>query len=157
MRLIGVDVGERRIGLAVSDPLGTIASPLRVIDRRESDDPIAEILNETAILDAEGIVVGMPFTLRGEMGPAAQRIDEFVTELRERAGVPVHTIDERMTTATAERDMIGDGVSREERRQSIDKVAAALILQGYLNGIALRNPPDDQRPDDPTEYDDEAI
>lgn len=133
MRLLGVDPGERRIGLAVSDPLGTIASPLRVVDCRLTDDPIAEVLEAAQTAGAEGRVVGMPLTLRGEMGPAAQRVAEFVEQLRERSPVPVHVIDERLTSAVAERDMAGAGISAQQRRGTVDKIAAALILQSYLD------------------------
>ena len=133
MRLLGVDAGERRMGLAVSDPLGTIASPLRVIDRTECGDPIEEILREAAACEAEGIVVGMPLTLRGEMGPAAARIERFIEQLRERSSLPVYVVDERLTTKAAEHDMAGAGLSSRQRRGSVDKVAAALILQRYLD------------------------
>ena len=128
-----MDVGERRIGLAVSDPTGMIASPLCVIDRQQTADPAGEIIAHAGELGAGAIVVGMPLTLRGEVGPAAQRMEQFVAALRERSPVPVEVIDERLTTAVAERDMIGAGVSGQARRGSVDKVAAALILQRYLD------------------------
>ena len=134
MRTLGLDVGERRIGIAISDPLGMIASPLRVLDRKETTDPIGDIIADAQLHEVETIVVGMPLTLRGEMGPAAQLMQEFVDKLRERSPVPVETIDERLTTKVAERDMIEAGMSREGRRETIDKVAAALILQRYLDG-----------------------
>lgn len=133
MRTLGLDVGERRIGIAISDPLGMIASPLRVLDRKETTDPIGDIIAEAQTLEVETIVVGMPLTLRGEIGPAAELMQEFVDTLRERSPVPVEIIDERLTTKVAERDMIGAGMSREGRRETIDKVAAALILQNYLD------------------------
>jgi len=133
MRLLGLDVGARRIGIAVSDPQGMIASPLRVLDRKETTDPIGDIITEAQRLEVEGIIVGMPLTLRGEMGPAAQLMQEFIDKLRARSPVPVETIDERLTTKVAERDMIDAGMSREGRRETIDKVAAALILQRYLD------------------------
>lgn len=133
MRTLGLDVGERRIGIAVSDPLGMIASPLRVLDRKETTDPIGDIIAEAQIREVEAIVVGMPLTLRGGIGPAAKLMQEFVDKLRERSPVPVEIIDERLTTKVAERDMIEAGMSREGRRETIDKIAAALILQRYLD------------------------
>ena len=141
MRLLGLDVGERRIGLAISDPLGTIASPLRVLDRKETTDPIGEIIAEAQALEVETIVVGMPLTLRGEIGPAAELMQEFVEKLRARSPIPVEIIDERLTTKVAERDMIRAGMSREGRRETIDKVAAALILQSYLDGAEQQTTP----------------
>ena len=134
MRLLGLDVGARRIGIAISDPLGMIASPLRVLDRKETTDPIGDIIAEAQTLEVEGIIVGMPLTLRGEIGPAAELMQEFVEQLRARSPIPVEITAERLTTKVAERDMLGAGISREERRESIDKIAAALILQRYLDG-----------------------
>jgi putative Holliday junction resolvase len=133
MRALGVDVGERRIGLAVSDPSGVIASPLGVIDRADDDDPVAQILRCAQELKAEVIVVGMPVDLRGEEGVAAQRMGEFVAQLRERSPVRVETCDERLTSAAAARAMREAGLSERERRGQVDKVAAALILQTWLD------------------------
>ncbi len=133
MRALGVDMGERRIGLAVSDPSGLIASPLEVITREEGDDPVATILRRAEELAAEVIVVGMPVDLRGEMGPAAERMSEFVERLRERSPVPVETCDERLTSAAAARAMQEAGLTERDRRGQVDKVAAALILRTWLD------------------------
>ncbi len=146
MRLLGVDPGERRIGLAVSDASGTIATPLRVIDCAEVGDPIDEIVAQAQAVGARGIVVGMPLTLRGEMGPAAQRVADFVQRLRERSHIPVHVMDERLSTAAAERDMAGAGIRGAGRREQVDKVAAALILQRYLDIEKARRRRDRRQP-----------
>ncbi|MEZ4271934.1 MAG: Holliday junction resolvase RuvX [Myxococcota bacterium] len=134
-RILALDVGSVRIGVAMSDPLGITAQPLSVIDRRRSD----ALANIQALIDEYGatrIVVGLPLRLDGSEGPAVQAINDFVTQLRESlAGRPVdvETWDERLSTKQAERLMIDAGVRRQKRRQSIDKVAATLILQSYLD------------------------
>lgn len=137
MRLLGVDPGERRIGLAVSDPEGKVATPVGVIDRQVVADAAGAVLARARELGAEGIVVGMPVTLRGEVGPAAERVGQFVEELKGSGELPVTVYDERLTTAAAERAMLEAGASRRARRESLDKVAAALILQAYLDRQAV--------------------
>jgi len=133
MRALGVDVGERRIGLAVSDPSGLIASPLAVLRRAEGDDAVGEIVARADELGAKVIVVGMPVDLRGELGVAAQRMAEFVEALRARSPVPVETWDERLTSAAAARAMREAGLTERDQRGQVDKVAAALILQSWLD------------------------
>ena len=133
MRALGADVGERRIGLAVSDPSGLIASPLAVLRRAEGDDAVGEIVARADELGAKVIVVGMPVDLRGELGVAAQRIAEFVEALRARSPVPVETWDERLTSAAAARAMREAGLTERDQRGQVDKVAAALILQSWLD------------------------
>jgi len=133
MRLLGVDAGERRIGLAVSDEEGKIATPIGVIDRRAVPDAADAVISRARELDAEGIVVGMPVTLRGRAGPAARRVQEFVGELMNAGELPVTVCDERFSTVAAENAMLEAGLSRRARRAKIDKVAAALILQAYLD------------------------
>ncbi len=132
IRVLGLDVGSVRIGVALSDPLGVTAQPLEVIHRRERDpwQRIVELVEEYGV---ERIVVGRPLRLEGDEGPAVAAVDEFVGRLAGRVAVPIETWDERLTTAQAERLMIEGGVRRAKRRQSIDRVAAALILQSYLD------------------------
>lgn len=131
-RLLGVDAGRVRVGVALSDPLGMIAQPLEVIDRKR-DDPFKRIATLVAEHEVEGIVVGLPSRLDGSSGEAVQAIERFVEKLRQKVTVPIELWDERMTTALAERTLIDAGVRREARRERIDKVAAALILQSYLD------------------------
>jgi putative Holliday junction resolvase len=128
-RVIAFDPGSKRIGVAISDPLRIVASPLTVID---AHDPWQEI---EALLEEYGptvIVVGLPVSLSGDEGPAAVRARAFGEELERRTGRPIEWVDERFTTKTAEEALIEGGVRRRERRLSVDKVAAAVILQHYL-------------------------
>ncbi len=133
MRALGVDVGERRIGLAVSDPSGLIASPLEVLLRSPGDDAVGEIVARAEELGAEVIVVGMPVDLRGELGVAAQDMERFVEALRARSSAPVETCDERLTSVAAARAMREAGLTERDRRGQVDKVAAALLLQSWLD------------------------
>jgi putative Holliday junction resolvase len=133
MRALGVDAGERRIGLAMSDPSGLIASPLEVLVIEEDDDPVAAVTARARDLAAECIVVGMPIDLRGEEGVAAQNMQQFVDALRQATELPVETCDERMTSAVAARSMQEAGLTERDRRGQVDKVAAALILQTWLD------------------------
>ena len=134
MRVMGVDVGTKRIGVALSDPTGKIASPLTVIevaeDEAENVRRVAELARQHG---AELIVVGLPRTLRGTEEQAAQAASEFASRLAEASGLRVVLWDERLTTAQAERAMLEAGMRRERRRQQVDKVAAAVILQSYLD------------------------
>jgi putative Holliday junction resolvase len=133
-RVVGIDLGTRRIGVAVSDPSGVIASPYAVIER--SADPaddhrsLARIVGEVG---AGRVVVGLPLSLSGELGPAARAAQEEVETLAEVLEVPVETHDERLTTVTAVRAMQGVGTKREVRRRVVDKVAAAVMLQSWLD------------------------
>ena len=133
MRALGVDAGERRIGLAVSDASGLIASPLEVLTIEEGADAAALVAGRARDLDVEAIVVGMPIDLRGEEGVAAQNMRGFVERLREATDLPVKTCDERMTSAVVARSMQEAGLSERDRRGQVDKVAAALILQTWLD------------------------
>jgi putative Holliday junction resolvase len=137
-RALGVDLGSRRIGLALTDPTRTIASPHDVLmrgkDHAADHDAILGIAREC---DVSTIVVGLPLSLSGKAGPAARATQEEVEELRARAahaGINVVAHDERLTTVTAERSLIEGGVRRDARRQVVDKVAAAVMLQAWLDG-----------------------
>ena len=139
MRTIAFDIGTRRVGVAVSDPAGLIATPVQVVMR--SGDPArdaAALAKLAEVNEAGRIVAGLPVTLRGDEGPAAQQVREFIELLREHAAVEVVLWDERLTTVIAERAMIQADASRGRRRETVDQVAAALILQSYLDA---RNAP----------------
>lgn len=131
-RILGLDPGERRIGVALSDPTGTIASPHSVIDRRSADpaNVVRELCEEYAV---NLIVVGLPTGLSGSEGPSAKAARAFGARVSEAAGLPVEYQDERFTTVTAEAALLEGGVRRERRREVRDKVAAAVILQTYLD------------------------
>jgi putative Holliday junction resolvase len=133
-RALGVDLGERRIGLALSDPSRTVASPHDVL--RRSGDPAADrraIVAAAVEVGAGVIVVGLPLSLSGKTGPAARAALDEVEAMRAIAGeIEIVLHDERLTTVTAERALIEGGVRRDARRQVIDKVAAAVMLQSWL-------------------------
>lgn len=140
-RALGVDLGSRRIGVALSDESGTAASPLTVVERvtdRASDHET--ILGLALEHNAATIVVGLPLRMDGGVGPAARRVLSEVDELRRWVGdrVRVEVHDERLSTVTAERALAAGGVRRHRRRQKIDKVAAAVILQAWLDAQGSR-------------------
>ncbi len=128
MRILGIDYGEKRIGVAVSDPLGIIAQGIAVIGNIEE---LAKIIGQYEKIDE--IVVGLPKRMSGEIGIQAQKVLEFVERLKVAYPIPVSTWDERLTTAAAERTLISAGLSREKRKKVIDRSAAAYILQSYLD------------------------
>jgi putative Holliday junction resolvase len=133
MRLLGLDVGDKTIGLALSDESATLASGLRTIRRvglKEDLRQLAEVAREHEVGE---VVVGLPRSLDGSEGPQARKVLAFVQALKKVVNVPVATWDERFTTVAAEHALIEGGVSRERRKGLVDKVAAVLILQGYLD------------------------
>ncbi len=131
-RYLGLDPGERRIGVAISDELGIIATPHTVIDRKR--EAVAARLRELCSeLDISTIVVGLPTTLAGEEGPAAAEARRFGRWVAEATGLAVEFADERYSTVVAEDALIEGGMRRSRRRQTKDKVAAAVMLQGHLD------------------------
>ncbi len=132
MAILALDVGERRIGVAVSDPGDTFALPLRTIERTRLRDDLATILELARESRATTIVVGDPLTLEGKRGIAAAKIDEFVERLRRAYDGPIERVDERLTTALVTRELIDADVSRAKRRRVVDQLAAAAILETYL-------------------------
>lgn len=140
MRYMGLDVGDKRIGVALSDEGATIASPRETLPRRSNRKDIAYLLDLARREEVGEILVGMPFSLDGSEGPQARKVSRFVDALRAETPIPIETWDERLTTAFAERALIEGDVSRARRKKSIDRVAAALILQSYLD--ARRERPD---------------
>ncbi|MBT8199466.1 MAG: Holliday junction resolvase RuvX [Acidimicrobiia bacterium] len=129
-RLMGIDYGTKRVGIALSDPTHLIASPLMVCDRETAIDVIAGAVRAH---DVESIVIGMPTSLSGEDGPSAAAARAFASEVANTTGLAVEVEDERFTSVLAERSMIESGTKRSDRRKSLDGVAAALILQSYLD------------------------
>lgn len=130
---MGLDVGDRRIGVSISDPQGLLGQSLKVIQRtslKKDIQAIGELAKEN---DVGKIVVGLPRQMDGTIGPQALKAEEFARELERRLGIPVILWDERLTTVAAERLMIEAGLRREKRREKIDAVAAALLLQSYLD------------------------
>jgi len=133
MRLMGLDVGDKRIGIALSDEGFVIASPEETLERRGNRKDIAHLLDLAQREDVSEILVGMPLSLNGSEGPQAQKVGRFIEALRAETDIPVTTWDERLTTVSAERALLEGDVSRAKRKKTIDRVAAALILQGYLD------------------------
>ncbi len=134
MRALGLDIGQKTIGLAVTDEAGIAAHPLGVIQRAGTDSDVSTIQTLVAERDITDVVIGMPFELSGRVGHRARRVQEFAAALRARLpqAVQFHEQDERFTTAEAERVLIDADLSREKRRGVIDQQAAALILQTWL-------------------------
>jgi len=132
MSLLALDVGSKRIGVAVADPTGTFALPLTVIDRTNLKADLLRISELAAEYNAQEMVVGDPVTLSGGRGPAAENIDRFVEQLARVFAGRIHRVDERMTTAQATKSLIAADVSRSKRKTVVDKMAAALILETFL-------------------------
>ncbi len=132
-RILGLDVGERRIGVALSDAEARLATPLTTIAARPPEQAlqrIARLVQEHSIV---ALVVGLPLTLRGEVGPQATLVQGFARQLEEQLALPVHLFDERLSTAAADQMLRELGVKPEKRKQQIDQVAAAIILQDFLD------------------------
>lgn len=134
-RLLAVDYGAKRLGVAISDPTRTIASPLTTLVRRTGKRPpwaeLVRLIDENEIAE---LVVGLPLDLSGDEGAWAAEVREFGGELTRRTGLPVHWVDERLTSVQAERAVRGSGLKRSDRedKSRVDAAAAALILQAYL-------------------------
>jgi putative Holliday junction resolvase len=141
MRALGLDLGERRIGVALSDSAGTMATPYEVVTRSGSPardhDRLAELVDETG---AEIVVAGLPLSLDGSRGPAAERIESELADLRQRLPVPVETWDERLSTVEAERRLRSAGMGGRRRRHVVDQLAATVVLQSWLDATRSRPP-----------------
>jgi putative Holliday junction resolvase len=139
LRAVGIDFGSKRVGVAVSDPTGTLASPHSVIQRSrshaEDHRKIAAVVEE---YEAVVVVVGHPLSLDGRAGPAARLVEAEVEELRTTLEVPVELHDERFTTVTADRSMLERNMKADARRKVVDQVAAAVLLQSWLEGPGAR-------------------
>ncbi len=133
IRILGLDLGEKRIGVALSDALGWTAQGLMVIQRQGQQRDLEQVVDLVRKHEVQEIVIGLPRHLDGRLGGGAEEVLVWVQELQERLGLPVHTIDERLTTMQAERVLLEADVSRRKRRQVIDKMAAGLILQAFLD------------------------
>lgn len=133
MRILAVDPGSKRVGLALSDPTATIAQALATVPA----EPAATLAMRLALIartsEAARIVVGLPRRLDGSHGPEAKAAQSLADAIRKESGLPVELVDERLTTVAAERSLIAGGVRREKRRLSVDRVAATLMLQAHLD------------------------
>lgn len=131
-RILALDVGDKRIGVAVSDPLGITAQPLGMVERVGWGPDIRHIGEWAAKYETRRLLLGLPLNMDGSEGPQAEKVRAFAAQL-EKSGYAIDFWDERMTTVTAERALIEGGVRREARRGVVDQTAAAIILQGYLD------------------------
>lgn len=138
IRIAGLDVGDKTIGVALSDELGWTAQGLEVIRRKNLELDLVRLGEIARQYGVERWVVGMPRNMNGTYGPRAEVTRAFVADLQARLALPVDTYDERMTTMQAQRVLLEADVSRAKRKQVIDKMAAAVILQSYLDAQSLR-------------------
>ncbi len=132
-RVMALDVGDRRIGVAVSDETGLVARPVTTIARRGRDADVEAIRSLAGSLGVSELVVGLPRNMNGTVGPQAESVADFARELEGRLAMPVHLWDERLSTREAEAVLRAGDVSRRRRRGVVDQLAAVLILQGFLD------------------------
>jgi len=135
MRILALDHGTKRIGVAVSDATKTIAQPLEYIPAEPFADFLARLKKLLVEKEIDLVLIGLPRNMDGSYGPAAQKVEAFVAVLRSAITVPVKTWDERLTSSQANRVLIQGKVRRGERKEKVDKMAAAILLQSYLDGI----------------------
>lgn len=140
MRFLAIDPGERRLGIAVSDPTGIIAVPVEVIERTGWAKDLARLRRLVELYQITEVVVGRPLTAAGTVGPQARAAARFAERLRAALTVPVTEVDERYTTVAAERSLREGGARRQRRRSRRDAVAAALILQPLLDRMRRNEP-----------------
>jgi putative Holliday junction resolvase len=133
MRMLALDHGTRRIGVAVSDEMKMIASPLEYIPAEPLDKVIERIQQLIREKDVELILVGMPRNMDGTFGPAAEKVNDFIASLAPHITTPIKTWDERLTSVMANRALLEGNVRRDQRKQKVDKMAAAILLQSYLD------------------------
>ncbi len=139
MRILGLDFGSKVIGVAISDDLTITAQPLTSIRRTSLEKDLSSILEIVAGYQVAEVVVGLPINMNGTKGESARKAEAFIEKLQGRLSSMIIPWDERMTTMAAERALLEGDVSRRKRRKVIDRVAAALILQGYLDSRSRKN------------------
>jgi putative Holliday junction resolvase len=133
VRILAVDPGSKRVGLALSDPTATIAQALTTLAAEPADTLAVRIVDVAKANEAARIVVGLPKRLDGSRGPEAKAAQALADAIRKESGLPVEMVDERLTTVAAERSLIAGGMRRDKRRLSVDRVAATLMLQAHLD------------------------
>lgn len=137
MRVLAIDHGTKRMGIALSDPSGLIAQPLEFIPAEPFADFLARVKELIREKEVELILIGMPRNMDGSYGPAAAKVNEFVAVLKENIAIPIKTWDERLTSAQANRFLIEADVRRKERKEKVDRAAAAILLQSFLDSRTL--------------------
>ncbi|WP_338555340.1 Holliday junction resolvase RuvX [Paenibacillus sp. KS-LC4] len=138
MRTMGLDYGDRNIGVAVSDPFGWTAQGVEVVKKRRDNGELERLAEIVQQYEVSEIVLGLPKNMNNTIGPRGEISIEFAEQLRQKLHLPVHLWDERLTTVAAERTLIEADVSRKKRKLVVDKMAATLILQNYLDSKGLR-------------------
>jgi putative Holliday junction resolvase len=136
MRILALDHGTKRIGVAVSDEMKMIASPLEYISAEPFADFLARLKEIIREKEIELIILGMPRNMDGSYGPAALKVQEFAAVLKGAIAIPIKALDERLTTVQAQKFLIQGNVRRDKRKEKVDKTAAAILLQGYLDSLA---------------------
>ena len=136
MRILALDHGTKRIGVAVSDELKLIAQPLEYIPAEPFAGVLARLKELIRAQEVDLLLVGLPRNMDGSYGPAALKVRTFIAALQDAIVVPIRTWDERLTTAQAQRFLIQGGVRREKRKEKVDQTAAAILLQSYLDSLA---------------------
>lgn len=140
MRILGLDVGSKTIGVAVSDELSLTAQGLTTLKRKVLKQDIKQLLKVIEENGVEKVVVGLPKNMNGSLGPSAEMVISLIGELKKFVDLPVVTWDERLSTVAAQRVLLEADMSRKKRKRVVDKVAAILILQGYLdNQMRMKN------------------
>jgi len=138
MRILALDHGTKRIGVAVSDETKTIAQPLEYVSAEPFADFLARLKQLLIEKEVDLVLIGLPRNMDGSYGPAAQKIEAFVAVLKTAITVPIKTWDERLTSAQANRVLIQAKVRRDKRKEKVDKMAAAILLQSYLDGTSSK-------------------
>jgi putative Holliday junction resolvase len=141
MRILGLDVGSKRIGIAISDELGWTAQGMKTLHRSNGESDLGKIRDIAREYGVEKIVVGLPTNMNGSLGPQAKMALGFVQEVREILDLPIITWDERLSTAEATKMLIMANLSRKKRKGKVDMTAAILILQSYLDSLARKENP----------------
>ena len=136
MRIIGLDVGTKTIGVAVSDIMGWTAQGVTTVKRSDPDSDVAEIKRYIDEFGAEQVMIGLPLNMNGSAGPSVDMVRQFGELLEAEISIPVVYRDERLSTMAAERFLLEGDVSRKKRKKVIDKMAAVFVLQGYLDYLA---------------------
>ena len=137
MRILGLDVGSKTIGVAISDPLGWTAQGIDTIRRKNKEQDIELVHKICKDYGVETIVVGLPKNMNGTIGESGEKALEFAELLKEKTGLPIEMWDERLTTVAAHRAMLEADLSRGKRKKIVDKVAATYVLKGYLDKLRL--------------------
>lgn len=138
MRILGLDIGDRTIGVAVSDPLGLTAQGITTIRRKSIEKDLEEIKKICDEYSVESIVSGLPKNMNGTLGPQSEKVISFCDLIKKDINLPINMWDERLTTVAAHRAMLEADLSRAKRKKIVDKMAAIYILQGYLDSIAKK-------------------